>query len=257
MTGFWHAKGMHTERETIQSEFERAARTFAERTAGRFDHMDVVGFSRVAQGASVLEVGAGTGNFLALFNGTAGRQIAVDLTLAMLERARARNPAMEIVQGDGAALPILARSIDLACSAQVLHHIHRPIPVLKEMRRVIGDEGRVLVVDQVSTERVEETLAMNELELLRDPSHAMSRPPSGLRIMVAAAGLDIEAEEIHESVERFSMWMSPAEFPADRIAAVKRFVAERGTETGMAFERDGDDWLYTRRRIQIRARRAA
>ena len=248
---------MHPERETIQSEFERAAKTFAERTAGRFDHMDVVAFSGVASGATVLEVGAGTGNFLALFDGIAGRQIAVDLTFAMLEQAHARNPAMEIVQADGARLSIRARSIDLACSAQVLHHIHRPIPVLKEMRRVIGDGGRVLIVDQVSPERVEETLAMNELELLRDPSHAMSRPPSGLRIMVAAAGLDIEAEEIHESIERFSAWMSPDEFPTDRIAAVKHFVAERGAETGMAFERDGDDWAYTRRRIQIRARRAA
>lgn len=246
-----------TEKDVIQVEFERAAETFAARTAGRFDHMDVVAFSGIRRGATVLEVGAGTGNFLALFDGVASRQIAVDVTFAMLKQARARNPAMEIVQADGAALPIRSRSIDLASSAQVLHHIHRPIPVLKEMRRVLADEGRVLIVDQVSPERVEETLAMNELELLRDPSHAMSRPPSGLRIMVAAAGLDIEAEEIHESIDRLSSWMSPAEFPAARIAAVERFVAEHGAETGMAFERDGDDWVYTRRRIQILARRAA
>jgi hypothetical protein len=51
--------------------------------------------------------------------------------------------------------------------------------------------------------------------------------------------------------------MSPDEFPPDRIAAVYRFVEEHGPETGMAFERAGDDWVFTRRRIQIRARRAA
>jgi SAM-dependent methyltransferase len=243
------------EKELIRTEFERAAGTFAERTAGRFDHMDVVSFSDVTKGATVLEVGAGTGNFLALFEGC--RQIAVDLTAAMLERARARNPGMAIVQADGAALPIRSRSIDLACSAQVLHHIHRPIPVLKEMRRIVSEGGRVLIVDQVAPERVEEMFAMNELEILRDPSHAASRPPSGLRIMITAAGLDIEAEEVHESTDRLSTWMSPQEFPADRIAAVQRFVAERGAETGMAFERDGDDWVYTRRRIQILAHRAA
>jgi SAM-dependent methyltransferase len=245
------------EREIVQAEFERTAATFAARTAGRFDHMDVVAFSTVEPGATVLEVGAGTGNFLALFDAVAGVQIALDLTAGMLAHARARNPAMELVQADGAALPIRSRSIDLACSAQVLHHIHRPIPVLKEMRRVVGEEGRVLIVDQVAPERVEEMLAMNELEILRDPSHAASRAPSGLRIMVGAAGLDIEAEEVHESTDRLSTWMSPQEFPADRIAAVQRFVAERGAETGMAFERDGDDWVYTRRRIQILAHRAA
>ena len=248
---------MPAERETIQSEFERAASTFAERTVGRFDHMDVVAFSGVASGASVLEVGAGTGNFLALFDGMASRQIAVDVTLAMLEQARARNPAMDIVQADGAALPINSRSIDLACSAQTFHHIQQPIPVLKEMRRVIEDEGRVLIVDQVAPERVEEMIAMNELDVLRDPSHAACRPPSALRIMITAAGLDIEAEEIHESHDHLSKWMSPDEFPPERISAVYAFVEERGSETGMAFERDGDDWVFTRRRIQIRARRAA
>lgn len=246
---------VHPDRETIQTEFERASRTFAERTAGRFDHMDVVAFSRAQPADAVLEVGAGTGNFLAQFEGC--RQIAVDLTPGMLEQARVRNPHMEIVQADGAALPIRSRSIDLTCSAQVFHHIHQPAPVLKEMRRVTRETGRVLIVDQVAPERVEEALAMNELDLLRDPSHAACRPPSAFRIMITAAGLDIEAEEIHGSQDHLSKWMSPDEFPPERIASVYAFVEQRGAETGMAFERAGDDWVFTRRRIQILARRSA
>lgn len=246
---------MPSERETIQAEFERASKTFAGRTEGRFDHMDVVGFSRARPGATILEVGAGTGNFLRLFDSLGGRRIALDLTAGMLAEARARSPEMELVQADGGAIPLRSRSMDLACSAQALHHIHHPIPVLKEMRRVVGDGGRVLVVDQVSPEHVEETVAMNELELLRDPSHAASRPPSSFRIMLAAVGLEIESEEIHDSTDRLSSWMPPEEFPVDRIEAVRRVVAERGAETGMDFERDGDDWVYTRRRIQILARR--
>ena len=74
--------------------------------------------------------------------------------------------------------------------------------------------------------------------------------------MLTAAGLDIEAEEIHESQDHLSKWMSPDEFPPERVSAVYAFVEERGGETGMAFERTGDDWIFTRRRIQIRARRA-
>ena len=244
---------MAREHDVIRSEFERAARTFAERTKGRFDHMGVVAFSGARPGDTVLEVGAGTGNFLAQFEGC--RQIAVDLTRGMLEQARVRNPLMEIVQADGAALPIRSRSIDLACSAQVFHHIRHPIPVLKEMRRILAEDGRVLIVDQVSPEHVEETVAMNELEVLRDPSHAASRPPSSFRIMLASVGLEIEAQEIHESQDRFATWMPADEFPADRIEAVRRFLGERGIETGMAFEREGDDWVFTRRRIQILARR--
>lgn len=64
-----------------------------------------------------------------------------------------------------------------------------------------------------------------------------------------------ERDTIQSEFERAAKTF--AERTAGRIAAVKGFVAERGAETGMAFERAGDDWVFTRRRIQIRARRAA
>ncbi|MDQ3963972.1 MAG: class I SAM-dependent methyltransferase [Actinomycetota bacterium] len=217
--------------------------------------MDVLGFSLVPPGATVAEVGAGTGNFLALFERFAGRLIAVDLTPAMLAQAVARHPDMEAVVADGAAIPLRSRSIDLVCSAQALHHIREPVPVLKEMRRVCRDDGRVLIVDQVATERAEEAAAMNELDRLRDPSHAGCRPPSAFRIMMTAAGLEIEDEEIVESEDRLSHWMRHDEFPEDRVRAVRRFVAERGAETGMRWVREEDDWIYTRRRIMLLARR--
>jgi ubiquinone/menaquinone biosynthesis C-methylase UbiE len=243
------------ERRVVQAEFQRAAATFADRTAGRFDAMGVVSFSGVRPGATVAEIGAGTGNFLALFDDVAAVQIAVDLTPAMLEQAVARNPSMYAVLADGAALPLRSRSIDLVASAQALHHIFEPIPVLMEMRRVVAPGGRVLIVDQIATERVEETQMMNKLDHIRDPSHAACRPPSAFRIMVRAAGLDIEDEAIHESQDHLSKWMSPVEFPAERVEEVYGFVAAHGHSTGMNFERDGDDWVFTRRRIMLLASR--
>ena len=217
--------------------------------------MGVVDFSRIKSGASVAEVGAGTGNFLALFDEVGEVQVAVDLTAAMLAQAKRRNPRMQAVVADGAHLPLRSRSIDLVASAQVLHHIHAPIPVIREMRRVCAPGGRVLIVDQVAPERVEESQAMNLLDHIRDPSHAACRPPSAFRIMVTAAGLEIEDESIHESQDHLSKWASPVEFPEERVKAVSDFVATRGHETGMDFERDGDDWIFTRRRIMVLARR--
>jgi SAM-dependent methyltransferase len=247
---------MPSDKDVIQTEFRRAAKTFAVRTAGRFDHMDVVAFSGSKARDLVVEVGAGTGNFLGLFDSAERRLVAVDLVPAMLSQARGRFPEMELVLADGAALPFASGTVDLAASAQALHHIQRPVPVLQEMRRVVTGDGRVLIVDQVATEKAEEALAMNELDRLRDPSHASCRPPSAFRIMVAAAGLEIEKEEVHESRDHLSKWMSPVEFPSERVAAVGEFVAEHGAETGMDFTRDGDDRIFTRRRIMILARRA-
>lgn len=239
----------------ILREFERAAPLFAERTKNRFDGLGVVDFARARDGESVVEVGAGTGNFLALFAGSGRRLTAVDLTPGMLEQARARHPGIEPVVADGRKLPFKSRSVDLVASAQALHHIWDPMTVVKEMRRVVAPGGRVLIVDQVATERYEEAAVMTELETLRDPSHAVSRAPSAYRMIVGAAGLEIIDESLVEQRQRMSAWMWPAEFPEERIVRVRHFIERLGHETGMRFEREGDDWVFTRRRIMLLVRR--
>jgi SAM-dependent methyltransferase len=240
-------------RDVVRREFERAAEAFASRTEGRFDVLDPVGFSRLSPGRSVVEVGAGTGNFLGLFTEIAAQCVAVDVTEAMLRVAVARYSTLTPLVADGARLPLRSGSFDLVASAQALHHVPRPVPFLAEMGRVAGATGRVLIVDQVASERYEEAVAMNELDVLRDPSHAASRPPSAFRIMLRAARLAPIDERIVAVEQRLSRWMWPEEFPQERIEAVRDFIARRGAETGMGFVRDGDDWRFTRRRIMILA----
>jgi ubiquinone/menaquinone biosynthesis C-methylase UbiE len=239
----------------VREEFDRAAAVFAQRTKGRFDAMGVPEFSRVQPHEIVLEVGAGTGNFLHLFEGRATSLVALDLTGGMLAEARRHHPYQLLVQGDAFRLPLRTGSVDLVTSAQALHHIWKPVPVLQEMRRVCAPGGRILIVDQLATESFEQIAFMNELETLRDPSHAMSRPRSAFRTIVMAAGLEILDERIHEDKSRFSKWMWEGEFPRERIQTVRAFVEKFGAETGMDFESDGDDWIFTRRRIMLLAHR--
>ena len=240
----------------VREEFGRAAAGFAARTEGRFDDLGVVEFARVRRGDTVVEVGAGTGNFLSLFRGHAARLIGIDLTPAMLAEAARRHDGLFLAGGDGTSLPLKDAAVDVACSAQTLHHIHRPVPVLAEMGRVVSDDGRILVVDQVAPEHYEEALVMTQLEILRDPSHAMSRPPSAFHIMAAKAGLEIVDERIAERRSRLSKWMWRGEFPQERIDAVREFIRRLGALTGMGFEPDGDDYTFTRRRIMLLARRS-
>jgi len=239
-------------RSVVRKEFERAASTFGDRTQGRFGHMEVVAFSRVRSGTSVMDVGAGTGNFLALFGEQAQALIAVDLTPAMLYEGRKRLDGLWAVVADGALLPFAAASIDLVTCAQMLHHVEEPLEIIKEMKRVAA--LRVLIVDQVATEDEAEIDAMNELEKLRDPSHALSRPPSAFRKLLSDAGLELIDERIVSSRDTLSKWMWPGEFPVDRIEAVHDFVEHRGNETGMEFEPSGNDYDFTRRRMMLLAR---
>ena len=217
--------------------------------------MNVIDFSGVRPGATVVEVGAGTGNFLSLFSDVAGSLIGVDLTAGMLREAHNRFPAMFLLRADGARLPLRSRSIDLVTTAQTLHHVPDPLPLLQEMRRVCVDDGRVLVIDQAAPESYEQAAFMRELEKIRDPSHVVSRPPSALRILIASAGMEIAEERIVEDQQSMSGWMAHGEFPEERFAQVADFIEKFGHETGMDFvQRDGE-WTFTRRRFLALARR--
>ena len=242
-------------RPVVREEFTRSAATFAERTKGRFDHMDVVSFSRIKRGTTVMEVGAGTGNFLDLFRHRADRLIAVDVTEEMLRTAQSQFPMMDLVMGDGARLPFRSRSVDLTTCAQMLHHVYEPVPLLKEMRRVTADDGAVLVVDQAAPESYEQTAFMNQLEAIRDPSHAASRSPSALRVLLMSAGLEVVEEKVSTSTQTMSKWMAPGEFPEERFALVNDFIERFGPETGMGFRQEDGEWAFDRQRVMFLCRR--
>lgn len=238
-------------RDEIRKEFSRVAGSFESRTRGRFDHMKVTEFSGVKSGSTVVEVGAGTGHFLSQFADDAERLIGVDLTPEMLMR---RPEGMLAVVADGAALPFRSDAIDLVACAQMLHHVWEPVEILREMGRVARPDGRVLVVDQIATEDPKEAASLTELEVIRDPTHAVSRPPSELRALLEAAGLTLVDERETATSDRFSKWTPAAEFPKERIDAALKFLSKRGSETGLEFQLDGDDYTFTRRRIMLLAR---
>jgi SAM-dependent methyltransferase len=232
----------------VREEFERAAEVFAKRTAGRFDHLDVLGFSRVERGASVIEVGAGTANFVSLFLPVASRVVAADLTPGMLRVARQRVPTISAVASDGARLALASGSFDLVTSAHAVHHIPDPVPVFREMARITAPHGRIMVVDLTAPDDPAQAARADEVMTIRDPSHATSRTVDAMRALLGEAELRILDHRIVERSKHVSEWMWPGEFPEDRITAVRRYVEGHWREIGMGIEPDGDDFTYLDRR---------
>lgn len=73
------------------------------------------------RGRYVLDAGTGTGIAARELCARGARVIAVDLSREMLARARVREPTLAAVEADGAALPLLGASVDVACFAQSWH----------------------------------------------------------------------------------------------------------------------------------------
>ena len=238
----------------VREEFERAAAGFARRTVGRFDHLDVLSFSRVGDGASVIEVGAGTGNFVSLFAPVAGRLVATDLTPGMLRVAREMHAIRLLACGDGARLPFADATFDLVTSAHAMHHIPEPVPVLREMARIA--RNRILIVDIVGSDDPVGTRLADEVMTIRDPSHAHNLTTGEMRSALQNAGLEIVDHRVVDRRGLVSNWMWPGEFPEERIAEVRAYVERHWREIGMDIRPEGDDFTYLDRRQMFLAARA-
>lgn len=109
---------------------------------------------------AILEVGSGTGALIPCLRerAPAARLVSIDLTHAMLQRARRRCPDAALVQADvhwlPFALPGGVAAFDLAvCHNSFPHFADKP-SALHELARVLAPGGRLLILHDLSRKQV-------------------------------------------------------------------------------------------------------
>lgn len=187
---------MEQQTALILDQFTKQAETFA--TAPALSDASslelLVQHSGLTADDTVLDVACGAGIVACHLAHTARHVTGRDLTPAMIERARARQSAEELVNvtwqvGEVLPLPMPRATYSLVVSRYAFHHFLEPSKVLAEMVRVCVPGGRIAIVDV--TPRIEVVSQYNVMEKLRDPSHVAALTLAEFQQMATGLGLQL------------------------------------------------------------------
>ena len=101
----------------------------------------------VRPGERVLDLAAGTGTSSAPLQRAGGQVWALDRSPGMVQVGRRRQPGIDFVVGDGAALPFGDQVFDAVTVSFGLRNMPSPVAVLRELARVTKPGGRLVVCE--------------------------------------------------------------------------------------------------------------
>jgi len=252
-------------RDLILDQFTRqatpfsTAKTISDEAALRL----LLDFSGAGPRDTVLDVACGGGLVVCAFARVAAHVTGIDVTPAMLSRARSLAedrglPNVTLDEADVTALPYADASFSIVLSRFTFHHFLEPLRVLKEMVRVCAPGGMVMVIDVQASADPAKADEFNRMETLRDPSHVRAMPLAELQQLFAASGLPsprVTAYELRDELENLLGRSFPNPGDTDKIRAMFAASIEDG-RLGIAIRREDQRVLYAYPVSVLAARRA-
>jgi ubiquinone/menaquinone biosynthesis C-methylase UbiE len=238
--------------EEIVDQFTRQAAQFATSPTARSEDIleRIVRAARPTASDTALDVACGPGLLVCGMARHVRHATGIDLTPAMLEQARRTQAAQGIAnvrwdQGDVTALPYSDSAFDIVTCRFAFHHFPKPLPILREMRRVCRAGGRIVVADSAPMAGKDD--AFNAMERLRDPSHTRALPPEEMAALFVAAGLReprVERTRLALDLDEFLSRSYPREGDEARIRAM---FAQAQSEDAMDLEprREGEKVVFS------------
>ena len=198
---------------------------------------------------TVLDVACGPGLVVCGFAPGVAHATGIDLTPAMLDRARQLQAEKRLTNvtwklGDALPLPFPAASFSIVTTRFAFHHFLDPFAVLGEMKRVCKPGGRVIVVD--TAPEPDKADAFNAVEKLRDPSHVRALPLDEHKSLFNRHGLPEPRHtpyRLESDLESLLARSFPNPGDGDKVRAAFRRSVEDDS-LGIAARREGDLVIY-------------
>jgi len=200
---------------------------------------------------TVLDVACGGGIIVCAFAPEVKHATGIDMTPAMLDRARQLAAEKRIAnvswdRGDVGSLPYADGAFDIVVTRFSMHHFLDPIGVLREMVRVCAPGGRVVVVDMYASQDAAKAAEWNRLEKLRDPSHVRCLTLAELQGLFPQVGLPephASYYELRDEVRNLLRRSFPN--PGDDVKIIEMFAASAEDDRlGIPVRREGEQINY-------------
>jgi SAM-dependent methyltransferase len=101
--------------------------------------------ARQVDARRVLEVGCGTGHWLALMPGYEVR-CGLDCSAGMLDKARQRDRSLDLIRGTASRLPFRDGAFDFVFCVHALHHFNDPPAFVQEAQRILRVGGALAII---------------------------------------------------------------------------------------------------------------
>jgi SAM-dependent methyltransferase len=199
----------------------------------------------------VLDVACGGGIVVCAFALLVRHATGIDMTQAMLDRARALAAEKGVAnvtwrEGEVERLPFADGRFTIVVTRFAMHHFLDPAAVFAEMVRVCAAGGRIVVVDTYASDDPAKATAFNRLEILRDPSHARSLTLPELKGLYRTAGLGEPRASFYELRDTVTNLLARSfPNPGDETRIIDMFTAAIEDDSlGIPVHRAGDELEY-------------
>jgi ubiquinone/menaquinone biosynthesis C-methylase UbiE len=162
-----------------------------------------------------LDLACGPGTLARIFAKRVKRILGLDLTPALLGRARKEAADERLtnffaVCGDGLKMPFRGGSLNLIVTSYSVHHLSDASAATREVARVLRRGGKFGLLDMVVPENQAHAEKNNAIERARDVSHTRTLPCSEFESLFVRCGFRIIAKDTAKRTRSFDDWMRVA-----------------------------------------------
>jgi ubiquinone/menaquinone biosynthesis C-methylase UbiE len=221
-------------------------------------------------GERYLDVGCGTANYTGALSDAGVAMVGLEVSSAMLARAREKRPHLALVCASADAIAFRGAVFSGAICTFVHHHLPDPVAAFTEVRRVLVDGARLVVLNATAEQTRHYWLCEYFPRALQNATRPYERFVA--TDVLVGAGFQIEATELYEVREDLRDWFlycgkhHPERYLDPRVRAGISFFAnapdaqeiERGVEriaadmksgriadVMRAYAWDGGDYMFT------------